>query len=474
MIKNCKYPSRCNNSIIDYNMVMKKSFITFLIFVLSGLCGANAYQIVYPKKLNVTINSPSTFFIGHTDDGEILKINDEIIKTNDLGYFAHTVELKSGKNTFEVIGEQKKETYTILRTAATQAPLKPEFIAYDSIRYGVVKSDNTPLRSTPIDAGINRLSHLQKGVNLMIAGEYKNFYKVKLTDQEYAWINKISVIFPEDIDTDLSTVFDYRKYEDNEFDIYEFYLMKKVPYKIEESPLKLTIFNLKNSRGLFTIQPTLCHKPVGFNGEYEGDKFVLKVRKFPKISSIKPLEKVKIVIDPGHGGSEPGAIGCSGIAEKDIVMQISKYLQRELKHMGATVILTREDDSYLDLYDRVKFTNDNDAIIFISIHANATPDSWNPNEHSGTSVYYYYEQAKPLAESILLSTVEKAETNNDGIYQRSFAVVRNTKALSVLVETAYMINPDDIAKLEQTYFQKNIAKGISQGIVNFFKTSVLP
>ncbi|MBQ2611270.1 N-acetylmuramoyl-L-alanine amidase, partial [bacterium] len=263
-------------------------------------------------------------------------------------------------------------------------------------------------------------------------------------------------------------------YEDNEFDIYEFYLMKKVPYKIEESPLKLTIFNLKNSRGLFTIQPTLCHKPVGFNGEYEGDKFVLKVRKFPKISSIKPLEKVKIVIDPGHGGSEPGAIGCSGIAEKDIVMQISKYLQRELKHMGATVILTREDDSYVDLYDRVKFTNDNDAIIFISIHANATPDSWNPNEHSGTSVYYYYEQAKPLAESILSSTVEIAETNNDGIYQRSFAVVRNTKALSVLVETAYMINPDDIAKLEQIYFQKNIAKGISQGIVNFFKTSVLP
>ncbi|MBQ2611453.1 hypothetical protein IJF81_03575, partial [bacterium] len=184
---------------------MKKTFITFLIFVLSGLCGANAYQIVYPKKLNVTINSPSTFFIGHTDNGEILKINDEAVKTNDLGYFAHTVGLKSGKNTFEVIGEQKKETYTILRTAATQAPLKPEFIAYDSIRYGVVKSDNTPLRSTPIDAGINRLSHLQKGVNLMIVGEYKNFYKVKLTDQEYAWINKISVIFPEDIDTDLST-----------------------------------------------------------------------------------------------------------------------------------------------------------------------------------------------------------------------------------------------------------------------------
>ena len=446
---------------------MKKIFLLFV--TLLCINSANAYQIVYPAKKSVTINSPSSFFIGHTDENETLKINGQIVKTNDLGYFAHTVKLNSGENIFVIIGRDNKEEYkiTVPKNIENQNP--PQYINYDELKYGYINSNNTPLRSTPVNYGINRMSHLQKGVNVYLSGEYSGFYKVFLSNEEFGWIDKNSVELTQDEDTDFSTVFDYRKCEDKNFDTYEFYLMKKVPYKIEENPFKLTIFNLKNSKGAFSIKPHISDKLIGYKSYYEGDKLVLKIRKFPKIGKIKPLDKLTIVIDGGHGGSEAGAIGCSGAKEKDINLIIAKYLQKELIHLGANVILTREDDSYLGLYDRVKITNDNDAQIFVSIHANATIDSKNPNEHSGTSVYYYYDQAKPLAENILSSVNKIAETNNDGIHQESFAVVRNTEALSVLVETAYMINPDDIAKLEQPYFQRKIAKGIALGILNYFK-----
>ncbi|MCI1272926.1 MAG: N-acetylmuramoyl-L-alanine amidase [Clostridiaceae bacterium] len=452
---------------------MKK--ILILTLFLSTIGCANAFEIVYPQKTTTTIAAPSTFFIGHTTNGETLKVNNSDIPTNEQGNFSYVVKLKDGENIFTFDNGTEKTTYTITKPLPQKiTPLEitntQALTEYDTPKYATIKEDNSPLRSTPVDFGINRLSHLQKGVNVILTGEYESFYRVKLTDTLYGWIDKKYITLNSDA-PEPCDVFDYQKSENKEFDVYEFYLRHKVPYAIEENPFKITFYNLDNKTDIFTTRPELKSKLVGYSGNYEGDKFVLKIRKFPKLGTFRPLKHINIVIDPGHGGNESGAIGCSGTKEKDINLQIAKRLKKALRHRGATVFMTRGEDVDMSLTDRVKFANDNNATIFISVHANSLSDTQDPNKHSGTSAYYYYPESKPLAENILASVNKHAENANDGVHQESFAVVRNTNALSVLVETGYMINPDEITKLESSAFQKKIATGIAEGVVQFFKST---
>ena len=181
------------------------------------------------------------------------------------------------------------------------------------------------------------------------------------------------------------------------------------------------------------------------------------------------LKNVKIAVDAGHGGNEIGAIGCLRNNEKDVNLAIARNLASELKLRGARVVMTRNGDETVGLYDRVKKTNENEAMVFISIHGNALPDNMDPNEHKGTSVFYYYPQAKPLADSILKSMTAQLPLSDDGVRLGSFAVVRNTDALSVLVEVGYLINPSDNAYLLYKEIQANAAKAIADGLEVFLK-----
>ena len=119
------------------------------------------------------------------------------------------------------------------------------------------------------------------------------------------------------------------------------------------------------------------------------------------------------------------------------------------------------------MLDRVRRTNENEALIFISIHGNALPDNMDPNEHEGTSVFYYYPQAKPLADSILKSMTAQLPLADDRVRQGSLAVVRNTEALSVLIEVGYLINPSDNAYLLDKEIQANAGKAIADGVEDF-------
>ena len=97
------------------------------------------------------------------------------------------------------------------------------------------------------------------------------------------------------------------------------------------------------------------------------------------------------------------------------------------------------------------------------------PDGADPNKISGTSVYYYYEQAKPLAQEIFNTMTQQLSTNDDKVRQASLALVRNTNALSLLIETAYLVNPDDNVKLVSPEFQKACAKAIADALEKYFQ-----
>ncbi|MBR1424096.1 N-acetylmuramoyl-L-alanine amidase [bacterium] len=180
-------------------------------------------------------------------------------------------------------------------------------------------------------------------------------------------------------------------------------------------------------------------------------------------------EKIIITIDPGHGGNEFGAIGCLCEKEKDVNLQIANKLKKYLEEDGFIVFMTREDDKYVGLRERVNFANSKKTDIFLSIHCNALPDSRAKTQISGSEVYYLYPQSKELAQNILKSLGKETGLETRGVYQRNFAVVRNPNSLAVLVEVGYIIDPTEEEKLINHCFQQKAAKAIMQGVKNYLK-----
>jgi N-acetylmuramoyl-L-alanine amidase len=183
-----------------------------------------------------------------------------------------------------------------------------------------------------------------------------------------------------------------------------------------------------------------------------------------------PLSGKKIVVDAGHGGKDPGAQG-NGLIEKNVVLDVAKQLKQQLVLAGATVIMTRESDTYPTLSDRVQIANSQKADIFLSIHANANTSS----TPQGTETYwdgkYAATQSKALAQSIQTQLVKKVGTVDRGIKSVDYYVITNTTMPSSLVELAFITNSSDAAKLGSPTFQANAAQGIFLGIVNYFKNN---
>ena len=460
---------------------MLKKIVLIFLFLLFEL-QAEALNVVYPKMENVTINSPSTFFIGASDYTKPLTINDSDVDVHPSGGFAKFVPLDYGENVFILKSGEETFTYKITRPllkVTENSKSVDDFKLYDELRYLKVSKENSPLRSTPIDDGINRLSHLQRGIPLIADGEKNGFYRINLGKDVYGWILKSQTVLTKDAVVKAS-VLGVHVDANDEFFFYTFNLSALTPYSIEETDknLKVSFFNIAScENGVYSVDFPIISimnnkNLLGYSSYYSGNDFIIKVRRPLDSSSKNTLKNVTIAIDAGHGGDELGAINCFGIPEKIITLQSAKDLSAELKSRGADVVLIRDKDEAINLKTRIDIANDNNSMILISLHGNALPDSLDPSKIKGAEIYYYYPQAKPLAESIMKSVVSNTDTINHGIIQRSFALVRNTNALSLLIEIGYLINPEDNAKIINKTYRKKFVKAIAQGIEQYLKTQL--
>ncbi|NCO36566.1 MAG: hypothetical protein AUJ92_10165 [Armatimonadetes bacterium CG2_30_59_28] len=184
----------------------------------------------------------------------------------------------------------------------------------------------------------------------------------------------------------------------------------------------------------------------------------------------KKWKDIVIVVDPGHGGKDSGARGTTGIFEKDLTLDIGQRLSGLLRSTGATVLMTREDDSYPTLKDRVAFAEENKADIFISVHVNASPT---PNKLCGTETYYYTDQSLPLAQYVHQSMIASLGRKNNGIRQRKFYVIHHTTMPSVLSETAYINHTDEEQLLSTPEFRQRAAEALFNGVRNFVQLEKL-
>ncbi|RQW75466.1 hypothetical protein EBB45_06890 [Lysinibacillus composti] len=177
-----------------------------------------------------------------------------------------------------------------------------------------------------------------------------------------------------------------------------------------------------------------------------------------------------IVLDPGHGGKDPGT-GYSSYYEKAIVLKVGKLVQQKLEDAGAKVVMTRTGDTYPTLQDRVDITSKNYGEIFVSIHVNSASSA----SAKGTETYYTVSSGDMYKEDIDLATyinseiVRNANMDNRGVRNTPYYVVRNMIIPSVLVELGFISNSEDRAKLVNSTYVEKFAQSIYNGIEKYYQ-----
>ena len=186
----------------------------------------------------------------------------------------------------------------------------------------------------------------------------------------------------------------------------------------------------------------------------------------PRIRSIVPKGKLLVVIDPGHGGKDPGAIGISGLEEKDIILPIGRRVAAILQQNGVQAVMTRDSDYFVSLPGRVEMAERANADVFVSIHANSA--GANRPEISGLETYYY-DNGLRLARTVHNRILQSLNIKDRRVRKARFYVLRKSSMPSILVETGYVTGREDAAKLSTSAYQNQMAEAIAQGILQYLR-----
>jgi len=225
------------------------------------------------------------------------------------------------------------------------------------------------------------------------------------------------------------------------------------------------------------------------------------VETLPPDSAGREIDVRRVVIDPGHGGGEPGARGVGDLVEKDVTLAVARQLEAILERReDIEVILTREDDSFLGLVERTERANREGADLFISLHCNAwanpsargvetyflspAKSKWDAevarSENSGAAAAedldfilwdlvqnLYIQESATLAEAVQTRLAEDLGMPNRGVKQAGFRVLVGAFMPAILVELGFLTNRDDAAKLRDTRWQRDAAEALADAIVEF-------
>ncbi|GAA8835802.1 N-acetylmuramoyl-L-alanine amidase [Helicobacter pylori] len=245
--------------------------------------------------------------------------------------------------------------------------------------------------------------------------------------------------------------------------------------------------------------------------ENEGKNQVFIAEKNDTFIKNKRKKHKKIVLDAGHGGKDCGAMSANLVCEKDIVLEVVKFLHKELKKRGYSVLLTRDKDIYIDLVARTELANKKSADLFISVHANSIPKRSTSNAH-GIETYFLStarsERARKVAEqenkdnvnlmdyfskSLLLNSLNTqrlivsnklaidvqygmlqsvrknySDVVDGGVREGPFWVLAGALMPSILIEIGYNSHAIESKRIQSKPYQKILAKGIADGIDSFF------
>ncbi|MCL1852267.1 MAG: family 10 glycosylhydrolase [Peptococcaceae bacterium] len=212
-------------------------------------------------------------------------------------------------------------------------------------------------------------------------------------------------------------------------------------------------------------------KIEGYYTEIQGTTLTLHIKKRMQASDTTlPLQNFTILLDPGHGGSDPGALGPLGMLfpEKDINFTTTMKVKNELEMLGATVELTRSGDNEMSLNDRVEKNRALRPDLFLSIHANSLDESADGARVIGVSTWYRHRIAQDVCSFVFDFVWNDLTRPQTGWHEENFYVCRPTWAPSFLIETGFLCNPQEFSWLVNAQEQDRLASSIARGIAGYF------
>ncbi|GHP32315.1 N-acetylmuramoyl-L-alanine amidase [Helicobacter pylori] len=288
--------------------------------------------------------------------------------------------------------------------------------------------------------------------------------------------------------------------------------IKKEAKKSKETKEKTPIKHARSKHAHSPLNERSAKKEIlKKEAENEGKNQVFIAEKNDAFSKTKRKKHKKIVLDAGHGGKDCGAMSANLVCEKDIVLEVVKFLHKELKKRGYSVLLTRDKDIYIDLVARTELANKKSADLFISVHANSIPKRSTSNAH-GIETYFLStarsERARKVAEqenkddvnlmdyfskSLLLNSLNTQrlivsnklaidvqygmlqsirknypDVVDGGVREGPFWVLAGALMPSILIEIGYNSHAIESKRIQSKPYQKILAKGIADGIDSFF------
>ena len=172
------------------------------------------------------------------------------------------------------------------------------------------------------------------------------------------------------------------------------------------------------------------------------------------------------MIDPGHGGKDPGAIGIGRMYEKHVVLPIAQQVAQILERQGIQVKMTRSGDYFISLQGRVQMANRAGANLFVSIHANSV--GMRRPDVNGLETYYY-QSGRGLADTIHRNVLRRVNIRDRRVRRARFYVLRKSSMPAVLVETGFVTGREDAPKLANPNYRRQMAEAIASGILEYIK-----
>jgi len=341
-----------------------------------------------------------------------------------------------------------------------------------------------------------KLGFLDSNILVRIVDSFATDYKIQLSAAHSAYIAKTSVIpfhkqAARRIAHNMHLSGNIKVYGDTAFDCVAITLDERLPYHafqlIDPSRIAVDIFGVTSNTNWITQLRTVkeirntWYEQVeddvlrvyiqlkhtqhwGFGLEYDstGRRLMVKVKRQPPLLDIR---KLRIAIDAGHGGDNPGADGVtSHVLEKEYTLLIAKEVQKMLKKMGVKdVFMTRTKDTSLTMPERLEMLKQFNPHLLVSIHLNSAGS----DTVQGTSTYYRYIGFRPLSMAILnqMLTLKLKEYGNVGNF--NFSLSGPTDYPNTLVEVAFLSNAEDEKKILKPAFHKAVASKIYLGIVDW-------
>ena len=449
-----------------------------------------SFTVTNPSK-DTESYSGGVFVTGICDKTQPVYINGVYVETAQDGTFGHYLELTEGENVIQVVQGNNIITRTVTKKSYNgTGSVKIKHDNTQKAKPGQVVQTINPLTSilSDPDDDSSIIDGIQQGVQLIVEEtvrtkrDDKYTYAYQLSNGGYILAENVEWVNDNDYTQSVLGNIYFKKLEDgNENLVLQVSGKPAVVSEFNDTGLSLKLLNTSASQEFYpeakteytnTIESRFADKYAvytddgyttiriensldqlwGYNVEYcEGDIVKIYLKKAPhKVKGAKPLTGVSIILDAGHGGNDPGALAVGGIKgpdEKDVNLAMAQAVKNCLEKLGATVTLTRSDDTYLTLQQRRDITNTVKPDLFISLHHNSLVYTVDASKAYGFESYYFTDQSKYVAEIMTDRIASSAERNNRGYYYGYYYVLRNSIAPCVLNEYGFINNPYEYANL---------------------------